>query len=272
MQEMFGFSTFRGIVSPIHPLFMGKQKCRPLHHFGRRRDCFLIHYVHAGRGKFTTRGTAHSLKAGQAFFITPGEEHWYQADAVEPWEYWWFAFKPSGGGDSLCRLFSLSRLPAVIELSEPLLFEELYRRCWGMLTGSEAATAAGIMAALLNLMENLFSGCESLPKWEGDLWSRYEDFVTAGYGDPMTVEQIAHSLGMSRSSLHRLVRKHTGVSPKEHLTRLRMEAAQILLKDMDRPIYQVASLVGYQEYQSFERQFRTSFEMTPRAYRRSLPV
>ena len=273
MQENRLMPFFKGMSLPVHPLYIGREKCEPLHKFGRNRDHHIIHYVHSGRGKFTTRDNTgrsewitHPLKRGQAFVISPRQEHWYQADSRDPWEYWWIAFQVSSR-DAFAKLLGLSSLPDVVTLGAPERFEQLFERAWVDFYERRNLSPALMLSETLELLDSLFAESQRTIPEEKDLWGRYEDMVNAGFGDPITVDEIARSLGMSRSSLHRLVKKRIGISPKEHLTRCRMEAAKVLLQDLRRPVYQVASLVGYREYQSFERQFKLHEGVPPGGYR-----
>ena len=77
----------------INPVLFGYEKCKSLHTYGPHiRNCYLIHYVVSGKGKFYKKDFEASVNAGQAFLIRPDEVTTYTADKDEPWEYIWIGF------------------------------------------------------------------------------------------------------------------------------------------------------------------------------------
>lgn len=72
----------------------GYEECAPGHSFGPAyRRSYMIHYVTCGKGVFRSGGKEWKLKAGDAFFIAPGEEVFYQADEEDPWGYGWIGLQ-----------------------------------------------------------------------------------------------------------------------------------------------------------------------------------
>lgn len=87
------------------------------------------------------------------------------------------------------------------------------------------------------------------------------------YADNVAMADIAAAAGMSVSRFHRFFRHHTGVTPLQYLTALRIERAKDLLRRTDLSIVQVALEVGYQSQSSFTRVFTRTVGVTPQAYR-----
>jgi LacI family transcriptional regulator len=82
------------------------------------------------------------------------------------------------------------------------------------------------------------------------------------------VEQaMAHS-GLSPSTLNRRFQKLLGRSPKEEITRVRLEEAKRLLAETDQSVAEVATRCGFAELKHFSRAFRTWAGITPSAHRR----
>lgn len=82
-------------------------------------------------------------------------------------------------------------------------------------------------------------------------------------------EAMAHS-SLSPSTLSRRFQKLLGRTPKEEITRVRMEQAQQLLAETDRPLAEVAARCGFAELKHFGRAFRGAMGTTPSAYRREV--
>lgn len=276
---------------PLMPVYLGEEQCEPGHAYGRVREHYLIHYVLHGRGAFWTQHGMNSLEVGDAFLVQPGQEHWYRADAQFPWKYVWFAFaapEPPILADWVQR----DSLPAVVHTTrdQRSIVTRAYRRLWYVVSrqAPPLEMAEALIAVLRALMVHeaepgrdehasgpatptdvpASRGVVSHAADQNSVWARARAFMEAHYAEPITLDAICRTVGISRVQLHRLSRAHTGNTPKEELTRLRMNRAVALLADSDRPVHRIASLVGYREYQTFERQFVRYWNMTPTACRR----
>ena len=69
-------------------------------------------------------------------------------------------------------------------------------------------------------------------------------------------EELARSAGISRSSLHRRLKKLTGVSAGELITRLRMKRAALLLQENDETVSEIAYRVGFRDPSYFQKVFK----------------
>ncbi len=88
-------------------------------------------------------------------------------------------------------------------------------------------------------------------------------------GSPPGVREIAQSLGISPSHLRARFRASCGVSIGRHLRRLRLEQACGLLRLGPQRVSEIAELCGFSSIYSFSRAFRTSYGVSPLAYRHS---
>lgn len=89
------------------------------------------------------------------------------------------------------------------------------------------------------------------------------------YAEPLSRNDIAAAVGMSPSSVSRLVRRQMGTTLTEYLTEVRVGAASRALTGSDRPIADIAHACGFANLANFNRRFRRSRHMTPREYRRA---
>lgn len=84
----------------------------------------------------------------------------------------------------------------------------------------------------------------------------------------MTAEGLAKALHLSERTLHRRLKDLTNESPKEFITRVRVETACVLLDTPGASVKQVALQCGYNEETSFRRAFTQLIGMTPADYKR----
>jgi AraC family transcriptional regulator len=89
----------------------------------------------------------------------------------------------------------------------------------------------------------------------------------AHLGDPVTLEDLAATAGVSVFHFSRGFRNAVGEPPLRHLARLRIIEACRLLAQTDRPVGAIARSVGYRSPQAFARAFERHCGCTPRAYR-----
>jgi AraC-like DNA-binding protein len=83
-----------------------------------------------------------------------------------------------------------------------------------------------------------------------------------------TLQVAAARLAMSRRTLHRRLRDD-GTSFRDLLEEARRELAEVCLRDRDRSLSEIASLLGFSEQSAFHRAFKRWTGKTPLSYRRS---
>lgn len=86
--------------------------------------------------------------------------------------------------------------------------------------------------------------------------------------NPPTVEALAALVGLSVQKLKAGFHARYAVTIRDFLTILRMSTAAKLLCTTDRPIRDIARVVGYQHCSNFIKMFRSHHQKTPLEYRR----
>ena len=94
-------------------------------------------------------------------------------------------------------------------------------------------------------------------------------YLSANYTRNETADEIAGNIGIGRSRLFRLSKELYGCGISEQIRKLRMEKARELL--LDRPdlnITEIATDLGYEDYNYFIAVFSRNFGMSPGKFRR----
>lgn len=74
-------------------IYCGWEYCNPGHKYGPNlRTSYVLHIVRSGKGILEINKHKYELKEGDAFFIAPEVEAWYEADKKDPWCYMWVGF------------------------------------------------------------------------------------------------------------------------------------------------------------------------------------
>jgi AraC-like DNA-binding protein/mannose-6-phosphate isomerase-like protein (cupin superfamily) len=92
-------------------------------------------------------------------------------------------------------------------------------------------------------------------------------YMMEHYDQPVSAEELCGQFHVSRSTLFRLIKRHTGVTMNEFLVTIRMKKAKELLQETDLPITEVAASVGFQDISHFCHTFKRLSSMTPSGYR-----
>lgn len=85
---------------------------------------------------------------------------------------------------------------------------------------------------------------------------------------PLTVDQVARTSDVSRSTLERAFRRYLGRGVNAELRRKRLERAAELLRGTQRSVAEVAEASGFGSRDYLHRAFHAAFGATPAAYRR----
>jgi two-component system, response regulator YesN len=83
----------------------------------------------------------------------------------------------------------------------------------------------------------------------------------------LSADSVAERIGISGDHLSRLLKRATGLTFIEYLTRLRMKRAMELLRDPGVRFGEVADLSGYRDARYFSTLFRRIVGMTPSEFR-----
>jgi AraC-like DNA-binding protein len=97
---------------------------------------------------------------------------------------------------------------------------------------------------------------------------RARDLIREYYDDSVTLDDCAAEAGLSPWHLLRSFRAAFGETPKEFLTRLRLERAKHLLTVTDRSVTEVCLDVGFSSLGTFSTLFKGHFGCSPKEYRR----
>ncbi|WOZ39455.1 AraC family transcriptional regulator [Paenibacillus polymyxa] len=93
------------------------------------------------------------------------------------------------------------------------------------------------------------------------------EFLHLNYDRDIAVKDMAAAVNLHPGYLHRIFKKHTGLTLTAYLTMLRMDKACMLLQQTDIPIQEIADYVGVASRQYFHMLFKKHTGKTPVEYR-----
>src|SRR5699024_9097925 len=83
------------------------------------------------------------------------------------------------------------------------------------------------------------------------------------------VEEIAHTLGKSHSSLYKKIKGIANISVNEFVRRVRLEKASEMLISGDYNVNEAAYAVGFNNVKYFREQFKKIYGRTPNDYKKT---
>lgn len=178
---------------------------------------------------------------------------------------------------------NISDIPVILLTSQ----SEVADRLEGLRRGADAYIAKPfnmdeLHVTIDNLVDNVrrlkgkFSGAQQQAdkmediEVEGnddELMKRVMESVNKHLDDPdFNVEKLCEDIAVSRTQLHRKMKKLTGISAGEFIRNLRIEQAAKLIKEGKITVTQVAYAVGFNNASHFATVFKKHFGMTPTEY------
>ncbi|GAA0690274.1 GlxA family transcriptional regulator [Marinobacterium maritimum] len=94
--------------------------------------------------------------------------------------------------------------------------------------------------------------------------------IEANIEEPLSTDDLAHHVGISRRHLERLFKRHLNTMPSKYYLEIRLEKARQLLRRSDKPILQVGLDCGFTSASYFSTAYRNHYGLTPREERKKL--
>jgi len=217
-------------------------------------DTALV-FIGTGRGEFETRLEKTDWLPGQAVLLPPGLWHRYRPWRDTGWTESWLTLS----GELTGRLWqqwegSLPIRPLAVP--EPAAFGRDFERFIatviresGEKPGHARPQSLTWVAAGLDLAGRFIDAhLESTPlPVSDDGVDQALRFIRNHSHRPLTVQQMAAAVGMTRRTLERRFAQSVGRTPREELEWLRVQRARKLLVETRRPIKEIAFLCGFRE-------------------------
>ncbi|MEI5989524.1 AraC family transcriptional regulator [Enterococcus crotali] len=247
---------------------VGHELCESSHHHGpTMREEHVVHYIVSGHGTYDVNGIKYRLGEGNFFIIKPNEMTFYQADAEEPWEYYWFGFSGamvkellySNGIGLTDYVGKVEKTDGIKELFEQIIVSNMFDDREKLANQARFLT----LFSRFKLQEKTVhsSILESRKQKYSESFLLY--IKNNYYREELSIREISHSMSLNSSYLSQVIKDEIGCSPMGYLKEFRLQKASILLETTDLPITEVALAVGYKSSQTFSRAFKDQFGCSP---------
>lgn len=230
----------------------------------RKIDFAQLVWGVSGRGLLNIQRQPHVLAAGDCALFLPGDNHCLRA-VNETWHYRWITL------DGACATVLLSEMgfPRKVFSGGPCpeeQFEKLSDFLKQPMPDALQEASALTYKLLLGLAGNAYLA-ETSPKsgkWVEEIIKLLSDRISDATCSIITV---AEQLGMNRCSMTKTFKQHTGVSPKDYLSSLRLRRASELLRNTELSVQEIARMCGFTEANYFSKFFRKHTGKAPLQFR-----
>jgi AraC-like DNA-binding protein len=149
---------------------------------------------------------------------------------------------------------------------EPRAAADLEDRMYEAL--SLAVDVRTLLEALRSGIASLMSVIQAPPAGRSDFkLDRAARYIAQACTGPLSLEQVARRVGISRNYFSELFKKTYGKGFSAFLFEQRLAKAKALLKTTEHPVNQIAALAGFVNVSSFHRAFRQAVGATPSQFR-----
>jgi AraC-like DNA-binding protein len=227
----------------------------------KRKRFTQVFWCLKGSGDFTIGGRRLRLKQDEIIYHLPGEDHIHSA-ASEFWAYHWFTLDGPLAADFLKGYgFPQRPIPAgPCPVDMFLQLESLMREMSPRSQRRMLSVATEILAKAGNHSE---SGGRAQ-----EIVDHFIELARTNFRNPMVnVNAMAGMLNIHRTTLDRLFKGQMLMNPGEYLMKLRIQHALSLLRETEKPIFEVGELCGIPNRGYFCKLIRHATGTTPKAYR-----
>ncbi len=118
------------------------------------------------------------------------------------------------------------------------------------------------------------SSYADMPEQDADLSKRLSrnqlarivEYMEAHLGSNLTLEDLAHEIGMSKYYFSRIFKEETGSTPYQFFLSKRLERGRRLLTEGRKSITEIAHHLNFSDQSHFSRVFRKKYGINPKAY------
>ncbi|HEX3870662.1 MAG TPA: helix-turn-helix domain-containing protein [Pirellulales bacterium] len=159
----------------------------------------------------------------------------------------------------------------VLRLNRPLIdhlemhWQSPHQPCWCLTTKLPLHDAEGNVVGLIGISRDLRAPIKSqeMPTAAAGALHRFENRLS----DPITPAKLASWSGLTTARFARLIKRFFGLTPSQYITKVRITAASVMLRETDRTVADVAAACGFADHSSFTRTFRKTAGISPTRFR-----
>ncbi|WP_195571451.1 helix-turn-helix domain-containing protein [Paenibacillus sp. 1001270B_150601_E10] len=223
---------------------------------------WLVCYTLSGEGFMRTPNTNITCKAHHITVLQSGTPHHYGTVKGSEWHFLWAHFQ---------NLPEVRFLPEIEVWSQPITNdhsrERIVQAFRHIIHDSKEQFGINRLLCENAIREILLLSIQHLIVKRDPRVQNVLDLLHERMAERLQIEDLARAVMLSPSRLTHLFKQETGESIIQHLNRIRINQAVMLMDQMGRTPSEAAQDVGFTDYNHFAALFRKQIGLSPRAYR-----
>ena len=273
-----GFSNDLNYQQPKILSFAKIQNENPKDHSIHMHPHLEIFYFESGVGTFIADNTAYEVTANDLIIVNAKTAHEQYSSLQTPLTYYCFAVDNLQIGTLDKNCISTQPYNSRRYKNKNNLIYRFIQEILSELKGQKIGYLLQIQGIFNQLLVDIFrmfnaTGEAENPISEISLKNRnaakvVKQYIDEKYAQDIDLDQLCSLVFMSKSGLMAMFKNTYGISTKRYLTKVRLSHAQALLRDTDKSITEISTLVGYNNSTYFSELFMKYHRQTPSAYRK----
>jgi len=258
------YAIYTGPVSPrFEPLMAGITYPNPNYEILRpKSDIYVFEYVSAGRGTICQGSEQITVRAGDAYILTPGMFQHYYPDKQHPFQKIWF----NVNGYLVRHLLSDYNLDTTLIIPGYGNSEHL-QAILSLLENDPVHSSDQISILLHQYIQTLanFLGIQAA---KNSLALSMKNYIEQNLSAPLDIDDIAAHVHLSRSRAIHLFRETYGDTPYNYYLSQRLERAEYMLQYTTLSIQEISSRLNFTDYHHFSSFFKKKCGLSPSHFRK----
>lgn len=209
-----------------------------------------------GAGRIQYDGQTYDVSENELLAMRPHSDFSYFCEG-SVWRFWWFELtQPQQYVPEDCVLKCGAPSGFVLDLFKHSLVSAKQGR-WDIAQGL-------VLSSLMVIMDQRARGALQPG---GALIERAQQYVRENLSSA-TVASMCEELSVQERTLRNICHKVLGISPKQMISRMRIEMAQQLFVNTGMPLMDISIQLGFASQYHFSRSFKEQVGLSPSEYRR----
>jgi len=228
---------------------------------------FAAVFIEKGSGYLFSKSSGKiPVEKGDVMIVFPDEPHRYYP--LKRWTEKWIVWN-GPQANLIYKLGLLSKDKMVIRDYRSVV-RDAHKRLSLLMDKEDISAIFERKLIILQMIQSLFQ-YNSKGRIATNYTKQFDDitkYITSNYNRDIHIDELAHKAHLSPSHFRRLFKSHTGRSPKQFITSIRISKAKQFLAE-GYPIKQSADMVGYDDVFYFMKVFKKTVGISSGAFAKS---